>query len=79
MREILGRGVATAGIGAAAGAALAIPGIGLVRALLTAAPPSAAAAIGIVSAVLMAVSLAACWIPARRALAVDPVASLRSE
>jgi putative ABC transport system permease protein len=33
----------------------------------------------LVAALLAAISLAACWIPARRAAVVDPIAVLREE
>ena len=41
--------------------------------------PSEPAVLGSAAAVMLAVALAACWLPARRAMRVDPVTALREE
>jgi putative ABC transport system permease protein len=79
LRAVVGEGLATAAAGLAAGTALAL---GLTRYLdsvlyeVSPTDPSAfaAAALGLGAAAMLAA-----WLPARRALAVDPAGILRSE
>ena len=72
-----GLAAGAAGLAIGAGGALAIAG--LVRGLLYEVQPSDPATLALVSGVLLLVALAASYLPARRAAAVDPVAALRSE
>lgn len=65
------------GIAAGLGAALAVTR--LMAGLLFAIPPTDAITFAAVSALLAAVALAACYIPARRATRVDPIQTLRFE
>ena len=79
MRLVLGEGVKMALVGVAAGMAAAF---GLTRLManqlfgVTAHDPLTFAEVAMV---LMLVALVACYIPARRAMRVDPVAALRCE
>jgi predicted permease len=79
MRLIVGGGARLARAGAGIGLFLAI---GLTTALARALPGLAdggAAAIAPATGVLVAVTLLACWLPARRAARVDPLVALRAE
>jgi len=79
LQLVLGRGVVLAAIGVAAGAILAF---GLTRQMrsmiygVSAADPVTFVAVSIL---LMLVAIAACYVPARRAMRVDPMMALRYE
>jgi ABC-type lipoprotein release transport system permease subunit len=52
---------------------------GLLQSLLFEVAPRDPLALGAVSALLLAATMAAAWLPARRASRVDPVEALRAE
>ena len=78
-RIVFGEGLRLAGIGAAIGAAGAVAGTRLMQSLLfeTAAlnPPMVVAAV----LILLTASVAACYIPVRRATRIDPLSLLHAE
>jgi predicted permease len=79
LRMVLRQGMTPVIVGLAAGA-LAAAGIGqYVASLLFRVSPRDPLAFSIAGAVLLAVSAAACWIPARRATKVNPIEALRFE
>jgi putative ABC transport system permease protein len=76
---VLKQGMAPAFIGIGAGLVLASVLVSVLRTLLFGVQPhDPVTAIG-VSALLAAVALLACYLPARRAARVDPMVALRSE
>jgi putative ABC transport system permease protein len=79
LRLVLSEGVALVGIGMLIGA----PGVylagGLLRAVLVGVSPSDPATLLTVTAGLALVALAACYLPARRALRIEPAEALRRE
>jgi predicted permease len=79
MRFVLRRGVTSAAVGVAAGLAAAVPATTLLKGLMTQQPPSQLLVFAIVVPVLVAATLLACWLPARAALSVDPVQTLRAD
>ncbi len=79
LRMILGEGVAMAAIGLVIGGATAIPLTRMLHGLLFGVEPIDPPTIAIAASLLIAVALVAAWIPARRATAVDPMATLRAE
>jgi putative ABC transport system permease protein len=79
IRLVLRQGLTPALFGLAAGLAGAVFVTRFLSSLLFETTPLDPATYASVAAVLLAAGLAACWIPARRALAIDPMRVLRSE
>jgi putative ABC transport system permease protein len=77
VRLVIGEGVKLAGFGVIVGIGLALPLTRLLRALLFGVTPTDSVTFLSVSIVLLLVATAACYIPASRALEVDPVEALR--
>ena len=76
---ILGQGLRLIFTGVAFGVAGALALTGALSALLYGVSPRDPVTIGAITALLVLVSLAATWFPARRAARVDPTVALRSE
>ena len=79
LRSVVGQGARLAVAGVAAGSAGALALAPLLSALLFGVQPRDPATFCGVAALLVAVALVACWLPARRAMRVDPMAALRNE
>jgi len=79
LRQVLAEGAALVAIGMVIG----IPGIylasGLLRGILVGVSPSDPVTLGAVALGLALVAIAACYVPARRVLRIDPAQSLRFE
>src|SRR6185369_2628565 len=76
---IMIRGVVLVGVGVLVGAGASIALSRVMESLLFGVKPNNVATLVLVSVGLIAVALAACWIPARRATKVDPLVALRYE
>jgi putative ABC transport system permease protein len=76
---VLGRAAMLAVAGIAVGAALALWLTGLMTTLLYQVEPGDPATFAVVAVVLGVVALTACYLPARRAVRVDPIVALRYE
>jgi putative ABC transport system permease protein len=74
---VLGEGLKLAGFGVIAGIVLAVPLTRLLRALLFGVTATDPVTFLFVSVALVLVAAVACYLPARRALKVDPVEALR--
>jgi putative ABC transport system permease protein len=79
MRDVLGYGVRLTGVGLAMGLAGAVAGTRALSSLLYGVKPADPLTFVIVSLLLCAVALLACYVPARRATKVDPMVALRYE
>jgi putative ABC transport system permease protein len=77
MRMVTGNGMKLAGLGVLGGIAAALAGARLLRASLYEVQPFDPLTLVAVGGVLSLVAFCACWIPARRAAAVEPAAALR--
>lgn len=77
--RVLGRGLRTAGAGAALGGIGAWTSRRLLQNRLFGVEPGDPATLATAVAVLMVTAAVACWIPARRAAATDPIETLRQE
>jgi ABC-type antimicrobial peptide transport system permease subunit len=79
LSHVLREAARLAAIGGALGLAIAVPATRLLRSQLFGVSPSDPLTLVGVCVVLGAVSLAAAYVPARRATRVDPVVALRAE
>jgi predicted permease len=78
-RSVLRSGLALAVLGVLSGTALALLGLGGLRRLVHGVPLADPVTWTAAVAVIVAVTLIACWVPAARAARLDPVEALRSE
>jgi predicted permease len=76
---VMGRGLWQIGAGLLLGATAAIPAVRLMASLRISVSPSDPVVFIAVSALLSAVGLFACWLPARRAAHIDPAKAIRYE
>ncbi len=79
LRLVVGRALRWAGIGLAVGVAIAWPAVGFLSSLLFKVEATDPLVFSAMGALVLAVSLLASWIPARRAAAMDPAAILRGD
>jgi putative ABC transport system permease protein len=79
VRLVIGDGLRLAGLGVIIGIAVALPLTRLLRALLFGVTATDPVTFLSVSIVLLLVAIAACYLPASRALKVEPVEALRVE
>jgi len=79
LKMVLRQGLGTVGIGLLAGLVAAFAGTRLLADLFYGVTPNDPVTYAAVAALLLAVVLLACWIPARRATRVSPVLALRFE
>jgi predicted permease len=79
LRPVLGQGLALTLTGAAIGIAIALAVTRYLGSLLYGVRPGDPLTLAVVAMCLVAVALLACYIPARRALRVDPLIALRYE
>ena len=79
VRLVVGEGMTLVGIGLGIGLVAAMLGARALESFLYGAGAYDPVTFAVVPALLVAVALAACLVPARRAVAVDPTVTLRSE
>ena len=76
---ILGEGALLTLVGAAVGGLAVLPGGALLESLLFDVAPSDPWSLAGAAALVLAVAVAACWLPARRAARTDPMLVLRGD
>jgi hypothetical protein len=76
---LLGMGARLVGAGIVVGVIASVAAMRLLRSQLYAVTPTDPVAYVVVTGILCVVALAACYLPARRAAAVDPIVALRTE
>jgi ABC-type antimicrobial peptide transport system permease subunit len=79
MRVVLAEGMAPVVAGAAAGIAGAVAATRAIRSMLYGVTPLDPVSFAVAPVILALVALLACYVPARRALRVDPLVALREE
>lgn len=78
-RAVIGQGMALAAVGLALGTAGAVAATRLLERLLFGVTPHDPAAFAAAVFLLAGTAFVACWLPARRAMRVDPALALRHE
>jgi putative ABC transport system permease protein len=76
---VVGQGMKTIGIAIVAGLAISVAAAKVIQSQLFGIVPTDPIIFAIVPVVLAIVALLACWLPARRASAVDPIQTLRAD
>jgi len=79
LRLVVGHGMKIAATGLVAGILGALAATRAMAALLFEVRPSDPLTYGVIAALLTMAALAACYLPARRATAIDPLIALRHE
>jgi putative ABC transport system permease protein len=79
LRQVLGEGVRMAAVGVGVGLPVAIVVSGVFRHSVHGIPPLEAGWFVLLALGLLGVTLVACYLPARRAAAIDPLVALRAE
>jgi len=79
LRLVLAEHLGVCVVGLAAGLAVAIGSMGLLRSLLFGVAPRDPATMAAMMVFLLAVAVASCYVPARRATRIDPAATLRAD
>jgi putative ABC transport system permease protein len=79
LRLMLGEGALLVGLGVLFGAAGLYAASGVIRGVLVGISPTDPLTLSLVSLALLLITMAACYIPARRVLGIDPAQSLRQE
>jgi putative ABC transport system permease protein len=79
VRMVVGRGLGLTALGTMAGLAACVALGEVIRPVVYGIGPSDPLVLATASGLMLATALAACWLPARRAMQVDPMATLRDE
>jgi predicted permease len=79
VRMVVRRGLTLAFIGSALGLAAAMVGTRALTSVLYEVSPGDPVTLGVATLALLGVALLACWLPARRAAAIDPLEAIRHE
>jgi predicted permease len=79
VRMVVGSGLTHAIVGSALGLAAAIIGTRALTSVLYDVSPGDPVTLGLATLALLVVAMVACWLPARRAAAIDPLEAIRHE